>query len=242
MLNKIVVFIQILLIIPIIIIFFKRILDKYKVFKIEQIYNFRNKILLYKKKKDLEFLRKIEYVSLSLTIIVTLVVLNMSLLCNRIVVIEKKFAEMENTIDSIENNLKYFNTKDAIQKYPKDGLKLKECNWKDLFEKENEKVVRDNIEKELANKLVNYIGNTQIFLSTDFPSKKIFLTINSDFNWEINIDEIKKNISKVISELQEVEYIKQVNYSVVMNKPKCSTELLRQTYIRKKDYLTLQIN
>lgn len=245
MLDKIIAFIQILLIIPIIIIFFKRIFNKYKVFKIEQIYtqdDFRNKILLYKKKKDLDFFRKITYVSLFLTITMILVVVNISLLCNKVDVLENKTVAIKNTMDGLENNLLYLNTKNIIQEYPKVGLELKKYKWEEIFDEKNGNLARKDIEKELANKLVSYIGNTRIFVSIDFPSKKLFLTINSDFNWKVNIDELEKNISRVITDLQRVECIKQVNYSAILNKANYSTELLRQTFIRKKEYLTLQLN
>ncbi|WP_137665878.1 hypothetical protein [Enterococcus hulanensis] len=218
------------------IIWFRRMLIKLQLERIQLPKNipdsFQRKLDYVKQQEQVKHVSALLFVVFILAMTLLLIMFSLFQLEHQQQRVTEQNNQLKDELYLIKKDQKQLISKMPIKDYPKDGINLQEYPWEELFSEENREK-QYKLESDLSAEISPYFGISTTLIVIDVPTQTLNIALAGDSGSENNLKQIKENINAFAKEAEGISKLTQITFQMNLMNDKEKKQTYSCTFSRE---------
>lgn len=194
---------------------------------------FRRKVQYVKRIEQEKHIRYLLLISLAIGIGLVLFLSSFLLLAEEYQQMTKENTEVTERLTNLEKKHEQLVASIPLKNYPKEGIGLKEYDWKKLSEEAKDSILQDRIETEISQQAIHYFGSTDTTVSLADPNT-LSLHLKGQVEDAASKETIQKNMDDFAKEAEGVSELTTIHVRMITSVGKEKNVVYSVNYSREK--------
>lgn len=229
--------ISVALVIVILIVWFRRMLIKVQLQRLNVPPNtplsFQRKLEYVKQAEQEKHVSALLYLTIFLALGLLLTTYGLFQMEDQLHIVTERTNQLKDELYTVKKEQKQLINKMPIKAYPKNGIGLMEYPWNELFSDEKREKQYE-IESDLSTKISPYFGLSTTLIVLDIPTQTLNIALAGDSGSEDNREQIKENIKAFAKEAKAITKLNQITFQMNLMNDKNKKKTYSCTFSREK--------
>ena len=229
--------ISVALVILIFIVWFRRIIIKVQIQRLNVPPNtpisFRRKLEYVKQAEQEKHVSSLLFLTIFLAIGLLLTTYGLFKVEDQLHTVTERTNQLKDELYTLKKEQKQIINKLPIKAYPKKGIGLKEYPWDELFTDDNREKQYE-IESDISTKVSPYFGLYTTLIVLDIPTQTLNIALAGDSGSEENRQQIKDNVKAFAKEAEDISKLTQITFQMNLMNDKEKKKTYSCTFTREK--------